>query len=384
MPANFTRPLSACALALGLSSPALADSHLPDWVTMSDREFAETYVGEAFSDDLAAQSKVAWMLFARANQQVDTPTGPISAWHTWPTDADTFPEPGGQASCAVSAEMRDVPAFVVSKKVLAGSTDAVAAKKTGGEEVTRSVQSCEYLVDQGLNTKKGVAEFFDPKKNDDPFVDMPIGVVEIKARWAEPGTPTTEGAYTYRGAGGEYALVGIHLMVKMAQTPREVYTSEKPSWFWTTFEFANNPGLANVRSMVTYNDAYPQELALELLDQAGLDVETFGRYSPNGTQIRFSDNDGKTGIILGHSMMEDFAGVNINITDPATLQASPQDWTMFNSSCHACHATAAYDVANKSFTQMPLVVGKLPKSEMDILSTHKPLDFMWPIPFQTK
>ncbi|KNG95425.1 hypothetical protein [Pseudaestuariivita atlantica] len=375
---SLHRLAAASACLIGASTLAQADGHLPDWVTMSDREFAEAHVDMAFSDDLEAQSAVAWMLFARANQQVDTATGQISAWHTWPTDADTFPAPGGTASCAVTPVMRDIPAFVKSKKVLAGKADAQASAAKGGEEVTRSPEGCEYLVNKGLNTKAGVAGYF---QDPDAFVDMPIGAVEIKARWAEPGTPTTEGAYSYRGASGEYALVGLHLMVKMAPTPRDMYTSEQPSWFWTTFEFGKNPGLANVRSLVTYNDALPQDAALELLNEAGLDVDTFGLYSPNGTQIRFSDNDGKTGIVLGHSMMEDFAGVNINMKDPGPF---PADWTMFNSSCHACHATAAYDTANASFTQMPLVVGRLPKSEMDILATHKPLDFMWPIAFQAK
>ncbi len=378
MRTGFTSTLSIAAAALLGASAAQADGHLPDWVTMSDRDFVETYVEMAFSDDLRTQAEVAWMLFARANQQVETPSGPISAWHTWPTDSDTFPAPGAEASCATTAEIRDMPAFVVSKKVLAGKLDAENAAAKGGEEVTRSVEGCEYLVSNGLNTKAGVAAFFEDA---DAFMDMPIGAVEIKARWSEPGTPETEGAYTYQGASGEYALVGLHLMVKMAPTPRDMYTSEEPSWFWTTFEFDKNPGLANVRSLVTYNSPLPIERGQEILGEAGLDVDTFGLYSPNGTQIRFSNNDGKTGIVLGHSMMEDFAGVNLNSSDPGP---DPASWTMFNSSCHACHATAAYDVEAKSFTQMPLVVGRLPKSEMDILATHKPLDFMWPIPFRAQ
>ena len=362
----------AFGFAVTTTAPANSAEH---FIGISDAEFAEEFADMAFSDSLEDQSAVAWMLFARANQQIANPAGGTSSkWQAWASDPDTFqPNP----SFEFNEVPRDDPHFVTSKKVLAGAVDT-EDPSAGGEEVNRNQLSYDYVVGKGLNTKAGVAAYF---KTENAFVDAPIGAVEIKARWAQADEPDTEGAYLFKAKSGTYALVGLHIMAKMRPTPKDTFRSEDPSWFWTTFEFDGNVGLNNVRSLITYTDALSPTKAIEILELAGLKGLAFDRYSPNGTQIRFSDDDGKTAIILGHSKMEDFAGVNINLKAPA---GEPSQWTMFNSSCHACHSTAAYNPATDSFTQMPLVAGQLPDAQMEALAGFKPLDFLWPIPFQAK
>ena len=122
-------------------------------------------------------------------------------------------------------------------------------------------------------------------------------------------------------------------MAKVQPGPTDPFSSEEVSWFWTTFEFQGNPGLAHAQSFLTYKDALPSADALGLLTQAGLGKSTFANYKCNGTQIRYSDATNKR-IVLGNTQMENF-----NFT-PANAQ-SPAQWKTWNISCHTCHGTAS-------------------------------------------
>ncbi len=129
-----------------------------------------------------------------------------------------------------------------------------------------------------------------------------MGAIEIKASWAHEATA---GAYQFTGTTGTYSLLGLHIMAKMKPTPAEPFLSEDPSWFWTTFEFKGNPGLANAESLLAYKDALSPAEAMNLLTQAGLSQMPFANYKCNGTQIRFSDATNKK-IVLGNTQMEPF------------------------------------------------------------------------------
>ena len=61
-----------------------------DWWSISDKDFAEQYVEKAFSANLENQSSVAWMLFARVNQQKQFNGKQFSEWELWPSNHDTF------------------------------------------------------------------------------------------------------------------------------------------------------------------------------------------------------------------------------------------------------------------------------------------------------
>lgn len=384
----------ACAAIWAPSSQAqsaYASCTGPGWLEKPDAEFATDCRDMAFKGSLEERQFLAWMFFARVNQLIDDPnkggmkgTGQVPLWMAWPTDPDTFattkPFAFGTAprgALAPSAEKKDLEAGLV----------ATADPDGANEEVTRNQISYDYLVQSGLTTQAGITAFFD----DADMVKMPVGSVELKASWLQvtEGSPAPENALTFKFDSGEYWWRGLHIMVKMdlLATPGDVFYSEKPSWFWTTFEFNKNPGVTEVReTLITQRAALPSGEIATLLDTAGLAGFGLDGFAPNGTQIRFTqDGKGAVPVILGHTDMEDFAG------SPNTAQ--PRYWTRFEASCHACHATAAYNPATKAFFPFSVPTGALdPGYNMtDGTGTvqylgqgYKPLDFMWPIAFQAK
>ncbi|MEP5607433.1 MAG: hypothetical protein ABJP49_02915, partial [Marinobacter alexandrii] len=223
------------------------------------------------------------------------------------------------------------------------------------------------------------------------YVDMPVGSVELKASWLQvtEGSPVPEGALTFTFDSGEYWWRGLHVMVKMQSlaNPEDAFYTEEPSWFWTTFEFNDNFGVAHVRDrLISQRAPLPKDEINAILKVGGLAGFGFDAYAPNGTQIRFTeDGTGATPVILGHTDMEDFAG------SPNTAQS--RYWTEFQASCHACHATASYNPETSAFFPFSVPTGALhPGYNMTdkagavryLGQGYKPLDFMWPIAFQAR
>ena len=169
-------------------------------------------------------------------------------------------------------------------------------------------------------------------------------------------------------------------MMKVGKKPKDAFTSEEPSWFWTTFEFDYNSGLTNARKLISYSDALPIRKRTQLLQAANLDDTNFINYSSNGTQIRFSDTK-NTNIILGNTKMEDFAG-NPNSGEE---KKTPEKWVSWVSSCHTCHATASVNpnlpIGDlRFFYPFTVQTGTLPVEQ---LQGYRDLDFIWSIPFRT-
>ena len=163
-----------------------------------------------------------------------------------------------------------------------------------------------------------------------------------------------------------------------------LFYTEEPSWFWTTFEFNNNPGVGHVReTLITQRAPLASEEIQSLLKAGGIAGFGFDAYAPNGTQIRYTvDGKGNKPVILGHTDMEDFAGL------PNTAQ--PRYWTSFNASCHTCHATAAINPETETFFPFSVPAGALTpqyyaaeddKTNLYLGDGFMPLDFMWPIAF---
>jgi hypothetical protein len=392
-------PAATAALSLCLALPALAASHSAcqsaDWVTKDDAAFAADCVDMAFNGTLEDRQVLAWMFFARANQLVQDPFGlslsgalqdsqRVPVWMTWATDPDTFQE---NPSFRYSQQpRRDLTPVAEKKDILAGRTSTVDPDGAN-EEVTRNQISYDYLVQSGLTTKAGVAAFF--KDND--RVDMPVGSYEVKASWLQVSDTVAPppGALVFKFDSGDYWWRGMHVQVKMKSVPaaNDIFYSEEPSWFWATFEFNDNPGVGHVReALITQRAPLSQAQITDLLTQAGIAGFGFENYAPNGTQIRFTvDGAGTQPVILGHTDMEDFAGF------PNTAQ--PDYWTSFNASCHACHATASYNTETGAFFPFSVPAGALSpgynkadgKGVVHYISLgYRPLDFMWPIAFQTK
>ncbi|WP_136439917.1 hypothetical protein [Pacificoceanicola onchidii] len=390
----MTRHLALLPLLAGLTAPTLASAacDTPGWIDKPDDVFAADCVDFAFNGSLEERERLAWMFFARVSQLIDDPDGGISdtkkvpVWMAWPTDPDTFgtrmpfdwTNAAPRRAMEPSAEKKDIDAGRIS------TVDPDGAN----EEVTRNKIAYDYLIDAGLTTKIDVAAFF--QKND--AVDMPVGSVELKASWLQIADPkdAPDGALTFKFDGGYYWWRGLHIMVKMQSLKypvEDIFYSEEPSWFWTTFEFNDNPGVGQVReNLITQRAPLSREEIDKVLAEGGVADFGYQAYAPNGTQIRFTvDGTGEVPVILGHTDMEDFAG------SPNTAQ--PQYWTRFEASCHACHASAAYNPESGAFFPFSVPTGTLDRGYNMTDSAgitqylgqgYKPLDFMWPIAFQTK
>ncbi|MEL6427591.1 MAG: hypothetical protein AAFR54_00345 [Planctomycetota bacterium] len=362
-----------------------------DWLTIPDEEFAARFADMAFGESLLDRERVAWMWFVRVNQLIEDPsgrgmsgTGKVPLWMAWPTDPDTF---GSRKRFEFGAPPRTEMQPSAEKTDLEAGRIATAAPDASNEEVNRNKVSYDYLVDSGLTTQADVATFFETHD----YVNMPIGSVELKASWLQvtEGSPAPTGALTFAFGNQVYWWRGLHVQAKMRllDDPSTVFTNEDPSWFWATFEFNGNPGVRHVReTLITQRAPLPKAEIAALLDLGGMKGFGFESYAPNGTQIRFTvGGRGKTPVILGHTDMEDFAGLP-NV-------AQPQYWTSFQASCHSCHATASYNPATDQFIPFSVPTGSLnlgyniqsPTAPTVYLGQgFKPLDFMWPIVFQAK
>lgn len=310
-PSLPTLALAAACLAVPVEADDSKAACLsPDWLEKSDENFAADCADLAFGDSLERRELVAWLLFVRTNQLIAdqggvSESGRVPLWMAWPTDDDTF-------VCNPSFDFeltnRDDIVPVTEKKVLAGM---VATHEPDGanEEVTRNEVGYDYIKAAGLNTQQGVVDYI----NGGHRVDMPVGSIELKGSWLKVTdlAPAPEGALTFEFASGTYWWRGLHIMAKMRPAPKNLFYSEDPSWFWTTFEFNDNPGVQHVRdTLITQRAPLSDAEIEELLAEGGIPGFGFENYAPNGTQIRFTvDGDGAEPIILGHTDMEDFAGL---------------------------------------------------------------------------
>ncbi|WP_415881550.1 hypothetical protein [Neptuniibacter sp. QD34_54] len=375
-----------------MASAVNAKDHMSNcehnWISKNDKAFAKSCADMAFGDDLEARQKVAWMLFARVNQLIKDNHGVsnsdrVPQWMAWATDSDTFTYfPSFKYSKVNRADLDSV----TPKKLLAGKV-SMSEPNGANEEVTRNKISYDYLTKKAkLNTKLGVLQYIKAGNT----VDMPVGTIELKASWLKvPPGGAPKGALTFEFASGTYWWRGIHIMAKMKPLPKgeNLYYTEEPSWFWTTFELTTNPGVQHVRdTFITQNKPLGDEMIGSILKESGLAGFGLEAYSPNGTQIRYTEGgEGTTPVILGHTDMEDFAGF------PNTAQ--PAYWSSYNSSCHTCHATAAINPETETYFPFTVPVGALnPQyygadangTNLYLGDGFVPLDFMWPISFHAK
>lgn len=396
MPRKFNLLSLSAIAALTFSYPnwAAAECMSSDWVTKSDEAFAADCVDFAFGG-IEQREIMAWLFFVRTNQLVEdkggvSDSGRVPVWMTWATDADTFVS---RPSFTFNNTNRDDLQPVTDKQsLLAGKVlvNQPNSPNSANEEVTRNEVAFNYITSTAkLNTKSGVIDYLNAGND----VQMPVGSVEIKASWLRvpDGGSAPDGALTYNFKSGAYWFRGMHIMAKMQPAPAgtDLFYSENPSWFWTTFEFNNNPGIAHVReNLITQRAPLLLTEIAAFLQQGGVSGFGFENYAPNGTQIRYTvDGAGETPVILGHTDMEDFAGA------PNTAQ--PRYWTHFEASCHACHATAAINPKTKTYFPFTVPTGALTpeynganpdpsKPNLVLGDGFKPLDFMWPIVFHAK
>ena len=324
---SFAAVVASFALSMPVHAASHADQCRDDWVTKSDEAFAADCADMAFKGNLKERQELAWMFFARVNQLIEdahgvSGSGRVPQWMAWATDNDTF---GTSPNFQYKRTNRDDLVPVTEKKLLAGGIE-MDEPDGANEEVTRNAVAFDYITKTAkLNTKQGVLDYIKAGNR----VDMPVGSVELKASWLRvPPGGAPEGALTFKFKSGTYWWRGLHIMVKMKPLPKDenLFYTEEPSWFWTTFEFSDNPGVGHVREkLITQRAPLSGEDIESILEKGGIAGFGFEAYTPNGTQIRYTvDGKGDKPVILGHTDMEDFAG------SPNTAQ--PRYWTSFNSS----------------------------------------------------
>jgi len=371
--ATKTNPVVRYFLLVSLMATVM-QAYSADWWSMADAEFAKIYSKQAFGEKIEDQSMVAWMLFSRVNQQKNHKGKKFSKWELWPSNDDTFSP--AVAKFVADKKIRTRPHLQAPKIFRSLSHKKLQAKVYDlkiEEEVTRNFLSYDYIMNSGLNSKAGVWKLLSTKGSK---VDFPIGTVEIKGAWI---ATAVKGAYQITDPTSKitYSLLGLHIMAKMAPSPKNLFRSEKPSWFWTTFEFKGNTGLANAQTLITYKDKLNKAQANALLSKVGLSKTAFVNYVSNGTQIRYSDSKHKK-IILGNTTMEGFAG----LPDPK----QPGKWTKWDSSCHTCHGLTSGNVNTTpkkfyAFPSAPFPTGKITDSKIE---AYKTLDFVWSIYFHAR
>lgn len=336
-----------------------ASAFAADWWNMPEPDFVKQY-GNLATGTPAQQSQFAWMLFARVNQRVQYQGTSFSQWEMWPSDSDTFSPDAPRFNPQNKTRTR--PHLQESKLVRAVRATAHVAVNpfpSAGEEVTRNVLSYGYITGKSLNTQAGIVKYL---AGPGAKIDFPIGAVEIKATWAQGALP---GAYQVGG----FSLTGLHIMMKFAPRPANPFTDDTPSWFWTTFEYKQNPGLAAAQKFITYGDAATPAQITQWLTQAGLNTTAFVNYASNGTQIQYYDAKNAK-IVLGNTQMEwPFA---------TPQNQNPTTWTSWSSSCHSCHGQASGQPSGQTvnFFGFTAPVGKLTGAALPP-GGYQALDFVW-------
>jgi hypothetical protein len=341
-----------------------------------------------------------WRLFTQFAAPAFRPRPSPVEFETWASDADTFsltpqwPGPDAprhfQASVLGSLRtldsLRTLHAGPIDVACAAPGNAAVGGFPTSGspapcvaEEVKRNHVQFDYIKDNGLNTKAGLADFF--KKPDLRKVSMPSASISVKGDWVPlqtllqwiPKLGSIENIrklyYTTTADSVDYALVALH-----------VSSRQNPNWVWGSFEHQLNPGrcdsmgcfdsfgaerpvvLPNKTAVNTQYGACLKTPTLKtLMARAGLSP-VWENYCLKSTQVTYNAPDG-TPYVLGNSVIERIVG----------------NGTVAASSCIACHVYASFG-SNGQTTAAAIAM--LPYNPTGtpipaVLAGSLQFDFMW-------
>lgn len=250
------------------------------------------------------------------------------------------------------------------------------------EEVRRNRASFDYLVDNGLNTKPGLAKAHLKAKKSSWRVNLPVDSVEVKADWIPVDTladwlasnyvktsvaQIKKQYYTTVSAGVTYGLVSFHISSK-----------EIPNWVWASFEHEGNPGRCDTmgcldafgaRQAQVTPAAFPSKNsqygsctkspALEKMFKAARLDQVWNNYCLKSSQIDYVAKDGAP-LMLGDSFTERVAA-NVPID---------------KSSCMSCHAAAAVNADGSAFTEL---LRTSPMGKVSLPMDAMAVDFIWGI-----
>ncbi|MCB1032651.1 MAG: hypothetical protein KDD47_02320 [Acidobacteria bacterium] len=333
-----------------------------------------------------------WNLFAQFTAPVDPAHPSTVVFETWASDADTFsktphwPDPATPRKFQRSVLDRltnphatniDVPCNPPGNAAVGGFPATGETLQCIAEETKRNRPQFDYIVDNQLNTKAGLAAAF--AKSFD--VAMPTSAISVKGDWVPIPTmlqwiPSLTSAeqvrqlyHTTISEEVEYALVSLH-----------VSSRQNTNWVWGSFEHQLNPGRCDyigcydsfgaTRPAVppnrqAYNTQYGACAKTPALEQlmAEADLSPVWRnYCMKASMVDFTAADG-TPYVLGNSVIE-------GITGNGTVAAS---------SCISCHFYASFDEtgAPKASVTAMLPFNPTGNAIPGVLDESLQFDFMW-------
>ena len=311
------------------------------------------------------------------------------AFQTWATDQDTFAAPPAAPvwpSPDAPVKFHASPRSTLHNSRNVGVSCAEpknpwvgAFPPTGciAEEVRRNKPQFDYIKDNGLYNKAGIAAFY---AQEGAAVDMPKDSIAIKADWVPVKTimqwvPQLNSAdavrryyYTTYSDGVEYGLVAMHLS-----------SAWNPWWVWGTFEHEFNPGRCDATGCydsfgalkpsvppnykdanTQYDECWKTPQLKRMMSKAGL-AAAWDNYCLKSTQVAFVDKASRP-TILTNTVTE-------RIMENGELI----------SSCISCHAYASFgaDGAPSNAAMTLLDYNPVGNVFPSALEDSKSYDFNW-------
>lgn len=333
----------------------------------------------------------SWRLFTEFTAPAPDPDRVV--FETWASDANTFSQtprwPGpdeprtlGRESVLGVFSSPSVDAVEAPCKLPRGA--AVGRFPTGGtptpciiEEVRRNRPQFDYIVQNNLNTKAGLAVAF----RNGLTVAMPTTAIAVKGDWVPVETmlqwipqlvslaEVRRFYHTTTSASVEYALVALH-----------VSSRQNPNWVWGTFEHHLTPGRCDDlgcfdtfgaeipavrpnRSDVNtqYGSCAKTPALTALMRQANL-APVWEFYCLKSTQVDYTAADG-TPYALGNSVIERIVG----------------NGTVAASSCIGCHVYASFGANGAPTAAATAILPYNPTGRPipAVLAGSLQFDFMW-------
>jgi hypothetical protein len=333
-----------------------------------------------------------WRLLTQFAAPVSSSRPSPVVFETWASDKDVFsktprwPSPDEpkkfQTSILSTAKAQphstiDVPCNTPGNAAVGGFPTSGPPTPCIAEEVKRNRPQFDYIVNNNLNTRAGLAAAFEKSLK----IEMPTSAISVKGDWIPlqtllqwiPSLGSIDNIrklyYTNTSDSVEYALVSLH-----------VSSRQNPNWVWGTFEHQLNPGRCddigcfdsfgatipavspNKRAVNTQYGACPKTAALKALMASAKLSAVWENYCLKSTQVDYTAPDG-TPSVLGNSVIERIVG----------------NGTVVASSCIACHAYASFgpngQPASAATAMLPYNPTGTPNPT--VLRGSSQFDFMW-------
>jgi len=340
----------------------------------------------------ANSDRFVWGLLTQFAAPLSLPQPRPVVFETWASDADIYsltprwpaPNEPRKFQSSVAASVRSANGFRLDVPCSPPGNAPVAGFPTTGnptpcvaEEVLRNRPEFDYIVNNGLNTKAGLAAAFARNFK----VDMPKSSISIKGDWVPvqtmlrwlPKLGTVENIrrlyFTTVSDSVEYALVALHVSSK-----------QNPLWVWGTFEHELNPGrcdtmgcfdsFGTTQPVILPNKASPNTQYGECVKTPQLTSmmanahlsPVWANYCLKSTQVTYTTADG-TPTLLGNSVTERLVA-NVPIT---------------SSSCISCHVYASFGRNGATTPAAEAMLAYIPSGAPipEPLAGSKQYDFMW-------